>query len=301
MGKKFRERVEQEKNADWVTKMRRSILFKIFLFSFKSLYVLAFVFYLMLGTAMTYSWVVTKWNRHYPPEYAGVLCKKYALGPEPDPDKIVYWLMARQPAEADIIMGKLEACTPFLSSITFLAFSNWKYMQGKKLEALNWRQYARFRARFDALRCGSNEAGENFNNIIEISGREDIQKMMERDPSLLPKSIAWALEYDAKFPPPQNNPREICKQLTAMEAGKYQMVPRAEWGGIHSTLRAISYYFIDLMEDKIKRGERPVLEMPSMKLPKEDMDLIIGTPQKDEEEKSPEKSEEKPEQDEKEE
>lgn len=271
MGKKYRERVERERNADWGDKMRRGIIFKIFIFSFKSLYILAFVFYLMLGTAMTSSWVSTKWHRHYPPEYAGELCNKYALGPDPKPDKIVEWLSARTANEADIIMPKLEACTPHMSSITFLIFSNWKFQQGKLEEALNWRQYARFRARFDALRCGSNEAGDNFNSLIDISSRDELQNIMARNPSLQPKSITWALEYDAKFPPPQNNPYNICKNLTAMEAGKFKMVPRAEWGGIHTTLRKISYYFVELMEDDIKRGGRGIIEMPSMKVPDESL------------------------------
>lgn len=289
MGKKFRERVEMEKNADWGTKMRRSILFKIFIFCFKSLYVLAFVFYLMLGTSMTYSWVATKWNRHYPPEYAGELCKKYAMGRDPKPDKIVSWLIARNAKEADIIMPLLEACTPYLASTTFLVFSNWKFEQGRREEALNWRQYARFRARFDALRCGSNEAGDNFNSLIDISSREEMQDMMQRNPSLQPKSITWALEYDAKFPPPQNNPYEICKSLTAMEVGKFKMVPRAEWGGIHDTLRRLSYYFVELMEDDIKRGGRGVIDMPDFRLPKAGQEP--PTPEKDEKDKSGEEPE----------
>lgn len=289
MGKKYRERVEREKNADWATKMRGGIVFKIFIFSFKSLYVLAFLFYLMIGTAMTHSWAVTKWNRHYPPEYAGTLCKKYAQGPNPRPESITEWLSARNVGEADIIMSQLEACTPYMSSITFLIFSNWKFQQGKLEEALNWRQYARFRARFDALRCGSNEAGDNFNSLIDISSRDEIQNLMARNPSLQPKSIVWALEYDAKFPPPQNNPYEICKNLTAMEAGKYKMVPRTDWGGIHTTLRKISYYFVELMEENIRNGGNGVIEVPDFKLPKDP-----GTaPEQNEEEKpAPDKTEE---------
>lgn len=272
MGKKYRERVEREKNAGWKVRLQRSWLWKIFLFSFKSLSVLAFLCYLMLGSAMTYGWIKTKWYRHYPTEYAGQLCQKYALGRDPKPDKIIDWLTSRKVSEADLIMEKLEACTPHLSSITFLAFSNWKFQQGKKLEALNWRQYARFRARFDALRCGSNDAGDNLNEIIDISAREEFQQMMARDPSLQPKSIVWALEYDAKFPPPQNNPAALCKQLNSMENGRFTMVPRSEWGSIHRTLRDISYYFVELMEADIKRGGRGMIEMPSMKIPDEDME-----------------------------
>ena len=36
MGKKYRERVEREKNVGWKTRMQASLLWKIFIFSFKS-------------------------------------------------------------------------------------------------------------------------------------------------------------------------------------------------------------------------------------------------------------------------
>ncbi|MEZ0262088.1 MAG: hypothetical protein ACAH80_13855 [Alphaproteobacteria bacterium] len=291
MGKKYRERVERERNADWNTKMRRGIVFKIFVFSFKALYVLAFLCYLALGSAMTYSWATTKWNRHYPPEHAGRLCQKYATGKDPAPDKIVDWIMARNATEADVIIAALEPCTPYLSSTTFLAYSNWKYQLGKLEEALNWRQYARFRARFDALRCGSNDAGDNLNSIIDISARDELQQLMERNPSLLPKSITWTLEYDAKFPPPQNNPYDLCKQLTSLETGKFRMVPRSDWGGIHNTLRQLSAYFVGLMEDDIKRGGRGIIEMPKLKINEGDINSAMSAPEKDEEEKKPEKEE----------
>jgi hypothetical protein len=98
---------------------------------------------------------------------------------------------------------------------------------------------------------------------------------MRKNPSLQPQSIRWALEVDGKHPIPDNDPTEVCRQLTALERGRFFLVDRKEWPGIHYTLRALSEYFAMLMEDNIKRGGMGIIDMPSLKVPREELQQAL--------------------------
>lgn len=218
--------------------------------------VLFFLGYLSLTGPSGWSWAKAKWALQTPLEELPQKADYY-LNQVYKPEKLYELVSMRPPSETEKIIKLLEPYTARMSSYTFLLYSARLKGQGKTDDALFWWQFARFRARFDALRCGSSMAVDNLNHLLKVVPHPDFPPDAETDRMTVVKSLTRVLDYDANYPA-DNIPEDLCDPLRAMEDGKYQSVGYSSWKRIRHTLRAITESRLQQMEDDIKKGVRQI-------------------------------------------
>jgi hypothetical protein len=218
----------------------------------------AFIFYAVLGASLTWTWLHTKYVRLQPLEKAVDIAKKELLRPGGDPDVLRSWIAMRPSSDGAALSQLLEPYVPWMSGATFVVYASWMADRGKMEEAVFWRQYAFFRARYDALRCGSHDAPKLVTKIMKDFPQQAVNEYMRtQPPSLQAKILRRVLEFDSRHPP-LNDPEKFCKAIVAGEEFrnelKIEMLPKSEWTGVHDTLRGISYYQIVHMEEEEKKA-----------------------------------------------
>lgn len=282
MSQKARERKRQERERlarEAKTKLgfRGTWEYRTLRWLFRFFIGAAFLFYFGLTTSLTWTWFQTKYVRLYPVEKAAELAQEKLLGPNPDPESLRSWIAMRPSSDGAALMKLLDQYIEWMSGMTFVVYGSWMTDQGKMDEAVFWRQYARFRIRYDALRCGSHDAPALVTEILNQFPQPAIKAHIQEHPELQSKILRQVLDFDAKHPP-LNDPTEFCKALVAGEEYrdqiKVKMQPKTEWPAIHDTLRGISYYEILHMEEDVKKGktgeehkdpEKPSPDIPPLK------------------------------------
>jgi hypothetical protein len=243
--------------------------------------ILLFVGYVSFTAPLSWTWVKTKWERHYPLEH--IIAKaKYALEVEGDPEPLRLRISMRSPHEADRIIQMLEPYIGQLNGLTFILFSDWMIAQGRIEEAFFWRQYARFRIRFDSLRCGAFNSITTMTDLMNVVTRPEIDDLRYHRPDLVIKSLKDVLDYDEKHPA-VNSPKAFCDQLTtkslASENVNYVMVRESLWPEIRETLRGVTEISIARMErDYAHPEEKPKQGVTADGKPWRDYGIRFGPP-----------------------
>lgn len=221
--------------------------------------VLFFLAYLMITLPFAWSWANVIWTRHYPPEKVTEVAQRW-LVEEEAPERLRGWLGMRRASEADIILPLLEEHIGKLEGLTFIIFSDWMLQQGRMDEALFWRQYARFRIHYDVIRCGSREATELVNDVLNAFSRPDIQRMLEQRPALIVSSLKETLAYDRKHPV-ENDPVAFCRTIVGASAAdrsvRRVMLPRHTWPEHYQTLRIMTRLLIKRLEEEAAAAVKP--------------------------------------------
>ena len=166
-------------------------------------------------------------------------------------DRLYHWVSFRPESETKEIIRILEPETSKLSTLTFILYSMHLNHMGETDEAKFWWQFARFRARYDALRCGSVKAIENLGQLLELVPHPVFPTETMENPDEISRSLHRVLDYDAKYPA-ENNPDDVCDPLRAMEQGKFATVQRPRWADIRHSLRFMTEYRINKMEAEQK-------------------------------------------------
>ncbi|TAL38614.1 MAG: hypothetical protein EPN97_03710 [Alphaproteobacteria bacterium] len=256
--RKRRERERLEREAREKLGFRGSWEYRAIKWLFKFFIACAFILYAGMGSSLTWTWLQTKYVRMQPPERAVDIAKKELLKPDGDPEILRAWLAMRPSSDGAALRQLLEPYVEWMSGATFVVYSTWMVDQGKMEEAAFWRQYALFRTRYDALRCGSADAPKLITKIMKDFPQHSINEYMQAHPELHTKILRQVLDFDAKHPP-LNDPTKFCKAIVAGEEFrneiKVEMQPRSEWTGIHDTLRGVSYYGILHIEEMKKAGK----------------------------------------------
>lgn len=214
--------------------------------------VLFFLGYLSLTVASAWTWSQAKWVLHT--SVSALPAKAdYYLNKVYKPEKLYYEVSLRPSAETEEIIKLLEPYTGRMSSYTFLLYSARLSRMGKIDDALFWWQFGRYRARFDALRCGSVEAVSNLSKILQILPHPDFPPDTETESMTVIKSLHKVLDYDAQYPA-ENIPEDICNPLRALEDGKFQSVGFDRWRTIRHSLRSTTEFRLKQMEEDLKNG-----------------------------------------------
>lgn len=208
--------------------------------------VILFIGYLCATTPSAWQWGQVKWVRAQSLDTLTAVAEKSIAG---DPRNLIRWLEARPSYEHAIIMEKLEPYSGKISSAIFLLYSRWTLDLGQEEEAVFWRQYGRYRLRYDALRCGAPESSKNMSGVLSIFPDSGVQKIIEKNPSIIRTSLKRVLDFDAKHPA-ENNPIDICPTIQKMDGGGFEMVERKYWASIRHTLRMVTEYAIEKMGEK---------------------------------------------------
>lgn len=222
-------------------------------FALRAMGVCFFIAYISFLTPSAVTWLETKWVRSLKiedlPEKAD-----YYLNKVYKPEKL-YKIVSRRPAsEIEKTIEILMPYTARMSTFTFLFYSSRLEQLGKTEESLFWWQFGRYRARFDALRCGSGMAVDNVGSVLNMVPHPEFPPDEELDKFTVAKSLKRVLALDAKYPA-DNLPEDLCDPLRAMEGGKFLSVKPDRWADIRYTLRYMTEYRLRQMEGSVAVDE----------------------------------------------
>lgn len=234
---------------------------------------LIFLGYLGITGASTVNWVQLKWVRAQSLERLPGLADHY-LNKVFKPEKLNKWVSMRRRGETEDIIRILLPYTGRLPTFTFFYYSLQLKELGKIEDSLFWWQFARYRARFDALRCGSVTAVENLDSLLEHIPHPEFPPDAERDSKEVIESLLSVLELDAHYPA-ENLPEELCTPLRAMEPGKFKSVEVPRWRAIRFTLRKMTEYSLDKMQMEVTGEFKPRLP-PTATIPDTDKPLDVA-------------------------
>lgn len=217
-------------------------------FVLKTAGVLLFLAYLILTGGSAWTWMKAKWVRLQPVEAAAAVAENY-LRRKPDPEKLATWIKLRPLTETDTLIKELDSYAAEMPPAAFFAYSKKLSAMGRMDEALFWSQYARFRLRFDTLRCGSREAIDTMANILDQLPDRRLQAFLDSRPELEPQSLRQVLDYDEKHPA-RNDPADLCKTLNRMSRENITPPPSEEWDSIRKNFRFAAEVHLQEMRSK---------------------------------------------------
>jgi hypothetical protein len=227
-------------------------------FALRAVAVCFFIAYVSFLAPSAFTWVQTKYVRSMPitalPGKAD-----YYLNQVYKPEKLYKIVTMRPASEIEKTIEMLMPYTARMSTFTFLFYSSRLDQIGKTDEALFWWQYGRYRARFDALRCGSGMAVDNVASVLNLVPHPEFPQDEELDKFTVVKSLKRVLALDAKYPA-DNLPEDLCEPLRAMEGGKFISVRPDRWADIRYTLRYMTEYRLRQMEGSLTVDETKDLQ-----------------------------------------
>ena len=205
-----------------------------------------FLAYLSFLTPSALTWMETKWVRSMRIEELPAKADYY-LNKVYKPEKLYKIISKRPVSEIEKTIEILMPYTARMSTFTYLFYSSRLDQIGKIDESLFWWQFGRYRARFDALRCGSPKAVDNVGTVLALVPHPEFPEDDQMDKFTVGKSLKRVLALDAKYPA-DNLPEDLCDPLRAMEGGKWLSVPPPRWADIRYTLRYMTEYRVRQMD-----------------------------------------------------
>lgn len=214
-------------------------------FALRAVAALFFLSYLFAAGPMTWTWGQAVYYKNQPASQIDRLIDEHIQ--KGDQSKIITWIQMRPPEERASIEEKIARHTATANSFLFLVFSDWALERKDYEQAVFWNFFARYRLRFDALRCGAPNSVLNMKGIVSIVSEEAIDKIVTAVPRLVPATIHKVLEFDAASPA-NNDPSGICTFIYKLEKGKFSQAPREDWPALRHTLRAVTEYSLSQFE-----------------------------------------------------
>ncbi len=209
------------------------------------LVMLFFILYVLLTVQGAMAWVKMSWIRSQ--DFSRLATLVAAAEKMDDFSKVEDWIRLRPLSETDEIMKQLEPVTSQLPGTVFNEYTMRLQRLKRDEEVLFWHQYARFRLRYDALRCGVPDSANIVSAIQTLFPNEVSGQQIADNPALVAKSIRQVLDYDAKYPA-RDNPFALCKSLNKMHNADYPMSPPESWADVRYTLRLVTEAALEKME-----------------------------------------------------
>lgn len=150
------------------------------------------------------------------------------------------------PAQAQTVHDTLRPLTPQFNADYFFMLANKFYRNGDIDTALFWNTVARFRLRYDAVRCQS-EMADMLSNDFSILLTEPglLKAMLKTNENDLARRLEKTLSFDEKHPP-ENNPRYFCEFLERYKHLDNVAVADPEnWNNMRRALRLTAQIKID--------------------------------------------------------
>lgn len=202
-------------------------------FIVRACFALAFIGYVIVAAPQAWTWAKMTLIRSL--EFSrldGVLRNGVATG---DMDGAMAWVELRPLSENAALRKALE---PYYSDVPtrlfFLLRSRYK-RENDKDEAAFWEMVARYRLRYDVLRCGAPDSINTMNGLLSLMLRGE----EEKTPKMTKDLIRRTLDFDAAHPA-RNDPSGVCKQVDRITRSNGGVVPQENWAGIRHTLRVIT-------------------------------------------------------------
>lgn len=216
----------------------------------------ALFFLSYLGLTLPFAWE-WGWSRYYksqPLSHLDTLIEKSIN--TADQGNLLSWVTLRPPQEREEILQKLMPQTAKLDSFFFLIFSHWAADQLDIQETVFWHFYARYRLRFDALRCGAPDSVINMDGLLALMPYGYIAVTVSRWPHLVPETIRRVLDQDAVYPA-DNNPLRVCQIIYRIEGDNFVPADRRHWARIRHDLRLRTELSLKNMEKAAQPAPEP--------------------------------------------
>lgn len=163
------------------------------------------------------------------------------------PEDVATWIRARPFSETQAITDIVIPNSGALEAGTFLTLSVRTLRADKPEDALFWLQLARYRMRFDTLRCQAGMAAQSYEELLAAVTPAQIGKLLQAHPELVKKSVQRVMDFDAKYPA-ANAPDQTCSMLSRMTRKEFAPLPRAKWEAVRKTLRLSTESALRLMK-----------------------------------------------------
>ena len=208
-----------------------------------------FALYLILTVASAWRWAQMKW---YVSDFSlSALEQTTQTLADQDQHDLIALLLNSYPIEnLDQVVGEMSKSASDLNTPFFFAVSN-RYVFAENMEeALFWNTYARFRVRYDAVRCDyflSDVVSDEF-SILNAS-LELTEKFLRLDQDKRQALVRQVLDFDAAHPP-KNDPDYFCKFIQRFKStGKIAVLPEDDWDIRHDLLRTAAEAFLTSTEN----------------------------------------------------
>lgn len=223
---------------------------------------LFFISYLALSAPLTWQWGWSAYYKSQPLSHLDTLIAEDLN--EPDQSQFMAWVHLRPDHEHAEIQQKLEPHSGKLDPFFFLLFSQWAAQELDIEKTVFWHFYARYRVRFDALRCGAPDSVQTVDGIMSLMPEQHITLTVQHWPHLIPASIREVLDFDAKLPA-ANNPARICRIVYELEGRNFKITSVDRWQQIRHTLRSRTELSVAEMEQQLSRPAPAATEQPQNK------------------------------------
>ena len=213
---------------------------------FKTLAYILFIVFILTGTQSAWKWSILKYHGQ------DFSIERLAPGLEAltknDPDQThgLNFFIAYPPEKTDDMIAEIEHLAPKLNAPFFFVIAS-RYWALKDFEqAFFWTTVARYRLRFDALRCDYLNADITAKNILGIFSNPDIDRAFNKENTLAKKQyLQRAIDWDKKYPA-INAPRYFCDFIETFENKKNIVaLPKHEWETIRTVMHSAAEAHID--------------------------------------------------------
>ena len=215
---------------------------------------IVFISYLIWAMPHSKTWAEIVWVQRQPVEKLAEITPAHIL--EKRPDKVYTWVKKRKPHDLDRMMEILEPYTAELSPMTFMIYADRLAARDDIADAVFWYQFALYRMRFDALRCGATEEAIGLTFAMNKIYRNDkILNAVYQDPDQLPRTIRAVLEKDAQYPA-RNHPIIICQIVRGLTGGVIEYMPEKDWPWVRHALRNKSEDDLRILEANMQKQKQ---------------------------------------------
>ncbi len=231
----------------------KSFEFRVFYWMWRGALVMAFLGYLGANAPGAWKWAQIKWVRTQDlSQMETVMQRATASG---DFSWAEDWVSWRPFSESAAILKEVTPYTPKMSPLIFFTLARRARHVGDGEQQKLWLMVARYRLRYDALRCNLADSIEITQKYMKVFTGADPALAVQMTPAENLKFARKALDFDAKYPA-TDDPEKLCKLMSKMERSQYVPMPKERWEGVRFGLRYVTDLSLTRAEKELKKQEK---------------------------------------------
>jgi len=214
----------------------KSLEFRLTRLFLRALLMIGFLVYMGTNAAGAWTWLQVKWVQS---QNLSQLERVAQRGiDEDDTEWAEKWISFRPLSESADVMRRAEPFSGHFSPFLFFNFARRAAALGDDEQKRFWIMYARYRLRYDVVRCGARDDIDSVTLLLEIA--QDLDQKFFADPPR-DEAIRLArrvLDFDARNPA-VNDPQKLCRLLKRMSNDQltYVPIPKEKWPQARFDLR----------------------------------------------------------------
>jgi hypothetical protein len=227
-------KLSEKMRARFGWKGLQSIEFRILYWAWRAILAVTFAFYLCLSAKGAWTWTQVKFVRLQDvSQMPRVLSQSFARG---DAAWAESWITYRPLSDSGAMMKRLDPYTPAFSPFVFFNLARRARYLGDAGETRFWSMLARYRLRYDILRCGGADTAEDVAMLTRVFSSLDPGFSESIPPGDEVAAVRRVLDFDAQYPA-ADDPDKICRILGLLRQKNFTPVPQDRWDAIRFGLR----------------------------------------------------------------